>query len=125
MKEEKEGVQHHVAKLADGRSVVYSTDMFKNRWKHPMFVEPRKGQDGTTYLHFLPFCEFGDDEYCEAVGDCHVLVKYAPSPDVTRIYNLFLVDFLKAREQAKAAREAAASQATDNVTPMATAKVDR
>ncbi len=116
---------YHVAHLVNGRSVIYTSSQLGTRWLNPMYVEPRRGDQGQTYLHFIPMCEFGESDESNPVTDCHVLVRYEPSPDVVRIYNLFLADFTKARAQAKTAREQSAAATADNVTMMATAKIDK
>jgi len=120
-----EETKYHVVQLANGKSIIYFTDMFGARWNNPMYLEPRRGNDGQTHLHFLPFCEYGEQDHCDPIASCHVLVKYTPAPDVVRIYKLFLADFAKAREQARAARAASATATAGNVTPLGTANLGK
>lgn len=119
MNEAKE-INVKIAVLLGGNNVIYKEK--KGEMEDVMFIEPKANEQGMTFLNFTPLCMYGQEVTLDPFRPEHVMATYVPSDDVIRIYTLFLDDYAKARQQAEAAR-AAAAETGGNITPMATARM--
>jgi len=102
-----------VVVLTNGRSVIFKSGGV--RWEDVMFIDavPSK-ETGNMVLNFMPVAAFAEDPTTLPFNESQILTKYNPAPDVIRIYKMFLIEFSKNREQAKAAKEAARQQSVKN-----------